>query len=366
MSLLWLDGFDAYAANGVDISNLLTTSGYQVGANVKASSETRTGVGFSMNSVIGSTERDWTSGAVRYATGAQGTLITGFAFRMSKHRFKHLCNFCYDNGLGTVTVLASAWINAQGGVTICRGTNNGVKLAESRPNVAFPYVWHYVEARYTPSQTDGIFTVRLDGTVCASFSGKTAPDGMPNFSNLVAIGSTSTDYWTGNLEIYSNCWVDDWYICNDEGASFNDFLGDSVINTLFPNGDTGTNELTIQGSTFHHFDCVDDTPAPDDETSYLYGNTNGLREMFSVPDLGDNIIDVLAVAINMRAKKAAAGNSTYKMLCQIDTDLKMSDANGLVPRWQTRQFLMESAPGGADWTKARVDAMNIGFDLLVG
>lgn len=365
MSLLWIDGFDAYGANDTDVNELLQSSGYQVADHLFASSDTRTGVGFSLHSAIGSTERNWTSGTLRYATGAQATLIAGFAFKMSKHQFKHLCNFCYDNGVGTVTVMASAWVNAQGGITICRGTNTGVKLAESRPNVVFPYVWHYCEARYTAHQTGGIFTVRIDGSTCASYSGQTAPSGMPNYSNLVAICATNVDYWTGNLETFSQCWVDDFYVCSGEGTAFNDFLGDSVITTLMPNGDATPNQLTIQGSTFHHYGCVNDA-VPDHETSYLYGNTNGLQEMFSMPDLPTNIIDVLAVAVNVRAKKAAAGNSSYKMRCQIGADVKLSDAQGLVPRWQTRQFLMESAPGGADWTKARVDAMNIGFDLLVG
>ena len=365
MSLLWLDGFDAYGANGAVISDLMMSSGYQVAANITASSATRTGDGFAIHSEIGSAERNYTSGQIRYATGAKDTIIVGFAFRMSKHQLKHLGSFYYDDGLGHVTVQGSVWVNAQGGITLCRGSNEGVKLAESQPNLVFPYVWHYCEIRYKPHQTAGMITARIDGVSCASYSGQTEPTGLPNFTNLTGIGGCDVDYWVGNLETFSQGWYDDLYICDAGGTAFNDFLGDSVITTLFPTGDAGTNQLSIQGDTFHHFDCVDD-PVPDQETSYLYGNTNGLRELFSLDDLPSNVIDVLAVAVNVRAKKAAAGNSSYKMLAQIDTDLKLSDANGLVPRWQTRQFLMESAPGGGDWTKARVDDLLVGFDLLVG
>lgn len=362
MALLRIDGFDAYGANGASLDAILQTAGYVAADCAKASTDVRAGTGKSLQFTIGSADRGLC--AIRYAFEAKDTIIIGFAFKYNKTNWKALVGFGYDNYLGTVTIGAGVWVNASGGISFTLGTDTLLKA--SAPNILSSDVWHFCEIRYTPHATNGSIVCRIDGVECVAFNGQTTLTTLPNTVNMMKIGAAQSDYWNQPSQGYFNCWVDDLYVCDTLGTEFNDFLGDCVVQTLLPESDAGPNDLSLVGNTtYAHYSCVADT-VPDEDTSYLYGNTNGAREVFGLPDLPTDVLAVLAVAIDVRAKKVAAGDSTFKMLAKVDTDEVLSGAQSLVSKWLTRQFVMENAPGGGDWTVNRVNGLNVGFELEVG
>lgn len=357
MSLIWMDGFDTYGTSG-SIKAALESSLY-VHGEVNVSNSTRTGRGYCIvmpwNSSVGSPVY------IRKAFDVKDELIVGFAWRVAAiQELKEICRFQYDDHFGNVRSHIAVYMAADGAVTIANVADDGstwVKMADSGPNKLFPSVWHFIEIKVSFHATTGTVQVRIDNQTCLEATGRTRNPLAPALCNL---------WRASNFQLedasFNDTSLDDLYILDTEGTEFNTFLGDVVVHGLLPNEDGTLNQLSQFGGSLAKYTAVDDIPA-DGDTSYVFGNTVGQQERYFVDDLPSNVINVLAVSVHARAKKDAAGASQLKLLCKLDADIDLGPAEPITTQYITRALMLETAPDGGAWTKAKVEDMEIGFEV---
>lgn len=353
MSLIWLDGFDAYGTNGQDISDVMRSSLY-VAASCTASQDTRSGRGYCARF-------HWWSASgynLRKAFETKSELVVGFAWRTETvSELKNICEFQYDDHFGSNHKQFGLWMAGDGALTVGYFNANGnrVKLFDTGPNLLFPNVWHFIEVKISFHDSNGSIQVRIDGQTCISGTGRTKNPAAPSLCNLWRCGLYQ-------LEDGRDTWLDDLYICDTLGTEFNDFLGDVVVHTVLPSEDGSRNDLTLFGGSLQHYSAVDDVP-PDGDVSYVYGNTVGAQERYKVDPLPSNVINVLAVSVHARVKKDAAGASGARLLAHLDGVTAIGDVEPVTTQYITRAKIFERAPGGSAWTKAKAEAMEIGFEV---
>jgi len=360
-----MDGFDSYGPSNDDfhidpaIEPLLLSSGYVSAGGIGVSSDTRTGYG---KSVWTSWDSFGVAADLRLAFVPKPAIVTGFALKYQYEDLNHLIGFMFDNRLGTVTPQLIAFINAEGGISLSIDGGTSL-LAASPPNIIFPNVWQYIEMKYTPNKTVGQIIIKVDGQTCIQYDGPTSPQTTPNEVNMLRWYSTAAD-WSLAYADFSNGvkWFDDLYVCDTDGDGFNDFLGDVIVHSVQVVSDQTPNSLSQFGGSAGHFTSVQEFP-PDEDTSYLYGNTLGDREMFGIDTLPDNIIDVLAVSTHVRAKKDAPGTSNVKCVTKSGTHEVVGAEQPLAVEYVTKNQFLEQCPDGTGWTKAKAEALVVGFEV---
>ena len=211
----------------------------------------------------------------------------------------------------------------------------------------FQSVWHFIEIKYT---SGSILEVEVDGVVVISVTGAQTS------------GSPSINYVTWQADSENASLLDDVYICDQAGSSFNDYLGDVVVHSILPNGDAGTNTMTKVGGGVGHYTAVNDNP-PDFDTSYLSSNTSGDKELFTLSGFPTDIIDVLAVGVNILAKKSAPGVGLYQAVCVVG-GVELDSGNRSAPiQYVQTQYLLTSPPGGGTWSLSAAQNAKIGVKI---
>jgi len=362
MALLWIDGFDAYGGDGVDITSVVTSSGYTLwgpdggdtgNIHITASANTRTGVGFSMSTFAPGITWAPACGFVRNFAVSAG-VVFGFALKMTNDEFTPIVQVGYNNLVGTIGNQLQLSANGQAGLTA--QTGDGDLVAASPPNCLFPGIWQYIEVLYTPCGVSGglgSLQIKIDGAVVINVTdAKTSTAAYPSMLNSVSFLQSSSN----------QMWVDDLYICDQTGSAFNTYLGDCVVHAILPDADAGPNSMTQTGGSAGHFSSVDDQTPPGD-SSYLSSATSGQQEMFGLNTFPTDIIDVLAMGINVRARKTTAGYANYEAACVVGS----TEADGSpIPTnldYETTQTLFPLPPGGGAWTTTMAQAAVIGFKL---
>lgn len=350
MALLWMDGFDTYGGHGDGLNSVLAGAGYSAADSTSATNATRTGRGYAVAMQNGAAV--FQGGNVGRAHETRDEIIVGIAIYLPQNSLSHIMRLRYDDGLGNVYTQMNVYKNATNGVSLSPGS--GGLLAQSAPNIIFANVWHYVEVKYKPGSHT---VVRVDGVTVLSATGP-KHNSAPNLINIVEFPNLSSEF---NLNDY-NKHLDDFYICDTTGALFNDFCGDVVIHAVLPNGDAGPNEMAPFGGGLANYTCVDDVP-PDNDLSYLYSNTLGHKDMFTVDPLPANIIDVLAVSVSARCKKDAAGTSLIKLKCSYGVDEIESAGKAMSTQYTNQHHFFEIAPDGGAWNKVKATNMHIGVEI---
>lgn len=364
-----MDGFDIYGnatenvnvlANSETLNSLLKSSGYVTASNVGMTTGTRTGLG---QAIYFSSGSGLTHDAnIKRAFPNKSAVVTGFAVKYSDSDLDRICEFLFDDQFGTVTRQMCLFVNAQAGISLSiAGTS---LLAASQPNIIFPHVWHYVEVKYIPRKGNtGVVIVRVDGAVVMTYSGTSCNQDAPDLVNMIRWGNYSDDFSHAVSYSYGIQWLDDVYVCDTLGAEFNDFLGDVVVHTCVPRADAGPNQMSSFGGTVSHYSTVDEI-GPDEDVSYLYTNTLGQQEFFEIEAMPSNIIDVLAVSVHARCKKDSPGLGKIKLKARHDTSVVEGGEQALAIQYTTRHLILELAPDGTAWTKAKAEATHIGFEVV--
>jgi hypothetical protein len=357
MALVWIDGFDAYGPNGYVADGILQEAGYyqfqsfNSVPNTQVSSDTRTGVGYSVNV---NTWGHWGGGFGR-SFNLAGGLIVGFAVKNLQNAYNRILEIGYNNLLGGVFTQITCAYNGANGLTF--QTGDGAKAYFTAPNVLFEGVWQYVEIKYVMSGGSPVLQVKIDGVMALNTAGASTSiqnAGQPTLCNFLQFGTDSP----------SSVMIDDLYICDTSGASFNDFLGDCVVHALLPSGDAGPNQFSQVGGTgAGHFTSVNEL-TPDGDASYLYSNTPGQYELFSVPTLPTDIVDVLAVGVNVIARKQAAGVGTYEAVVNYGGTEEAGSPLAASLGYVSQQTLFQAPPGGGAWTLTGTQTAKFGVKIV--
>jgi hypothetical protein len=168
--------------------------------------------------------------------------------------------------------------------------------------------WFYVEvlATCTNSISADEYVIKVNGVEWINLPATTDTqnEASPGFSTIRFAGGYSSGIY----------YYDDIYVCDLNGSVNNDFLGDSVVEVLNPNGNGNANQFDgSDGNSVDNYLLVDDV-VPDDDTTYVESDTVSQQDQYALSDLTGSIGTIHGVAARNQCKKDAAGARTGKAI----------------------------------------------------
>ena len=291
--------------------------------------------------------------AIRRGIPNTTTVIQGHAMLHNygdNYQFRALFRF-WQGGTMYLTVHFDHWNNkllvyrqdgAIGSGTLLGQTASGVHSSDG--------AWHYWECKATIDSVNGAVQVRRDGVTLINLTGVNTQQGANAYVDTVECCTQSN---------YQNTYIDDIYVCDTNGTTNNDFLGDVTIETLHPsfNG-TNSQMLGSDGNSVNNYQLINDwndgtwTDATNtgDMDTYAYGDTG-----YSVPST------ILGVVVTDRAYKTDTGaRSIANVALYNGNTLQGSDHafSGTGINWIID--VLETKPGGGAWTTAAINAAEFG------
>jgi hypothetical protein len=280
---------------------------------------------------------------------ASDTLIVGFAFlsRNGTYPSNDFDIFAFDQ---ITTQTCEIFLGLNGSV--------GFRDANNIEHVSLPARWQkdnwqYLEAKIVIHDTNGSFEIRLNGSTVLSKSNiDTSSGGMQ--ANRVRFGGVSGTTLDTDFS--------DFYLLNDIGTTNNDFLGDTRVEVLFPNGAGTTTDWAVTGAA-SNFQAVDESP-PDDDTSYVSDSTLSNKDTYNFDSLNATSGTISAVQVNLHARKddvAPRGIVAVARSVATETDGTEID---LTTSYDNYQEVYETDPnGGGSWTVSSVNAAEFGVKI---
>lgn len=353
MSLTFIDGFDGYGFGDLftpEMANFQTrmySSGWSHEdiSYFTASSNTRTGIGYSARSEL-------YGSAVRAFNPSPGVVV-GCAINYTAYLgYRAFLELLYDNYTGTSAVQCSCFVNPTGALSIWTPITG---LFHTPVNTVYPDTWHYFELKLTYTGLVLDIEVRVDGNTVAVETGVLAPGAsVAGVANLLRLNAAPV-----GVHIY----YDDLYLISVDGVGLNDFLGDCVVHTLLPATDASPNEMAQFGGGVTHASAVNGFPN-DQNSAYLYSNVANQSELFTISTLPTDMVDVLAMQVNVRARKDSAGVAKYKIALKSGATLALSPEKTPTTSFSENNYIWEQNPAGGAWTKIAAQNSNIGFKVI--
>ena len=218
-------------------------------------------------------------------------------------------------------------------------------------------VWYYIELKATISDTVGSIQLRINEYLALNLSNQDTQNGANPYINKIAIAG-----WTPTSYRHCGANFDDLYICDDSGASNNDFLGDCRIDVIRPNGaGYTTNWAPSAGSNYQ---CVDDALF-DNGTDYVSETTVGDIDSYTFSDLPVGIADIKGIQTNVFAARTDSGVNTKlkPFLRPVSTNYEKTEATLTISYRDYNEITELNPETGLAWTKSTVDAMEAGIEL---
>jgi hypothetical protein len=270
-------------------------------------------------------------------------LVLGFAFQVSAL------------ATGTVVSLvdqtfehqAYLGITSGGNFTISDGTNThtGTFVIQARQ-------WYFVELKVSA----GYAEVHVNGSGA-------------DIGATVDIAPVLGDYsWPWYLVVFQADWglggwtyVDDFYLCDLTGPTNNDFLGEVIVQTLYPTAD-GTHRDWTPDTGSDHYPRVNEEHV-DLYASYVQTATTGATDTYSVGAALPDGTPVLGAQLNLGIIKTDTGTrSVQSVVRQAGTDHFSPDV--YVPGdWGFISWLLDQDPTGANWDYSKINADEYGVKV---
>jgi len=218
-------------------------------------------------------------------------------------------------------------------------------------------VWYYLELKATISNTVGAVQLRVNEFPAISLSNIDTCNGGAEVSNKIVIetGDSAGNHWNGLI-------LDDLYVCDNSGSVNNDFLGDCRIDVIRPNGaGYATNWTPSAGSNYQ---CVDD-PLFDNGTDYVSENTVDDIDSYTFSDLPLGVAGIKGIQTNVFAKRTDSGVNTKlkPILRPVSTNYEKTEATLTTSYYDFTEITELNPETGLAWTKATIDAMELGLKL---
>lgn len=226
-------------------------------------------------------------------------------------------------------------------------------------------VWHYIEVKATFNNVAGSVEIRVDGAQRLLLSPVDTQTSANGFVNSVQIGAQG--HSTGFLGLAVGSYFirfDDVIILDTGGAQNNDFLGDSRVEGLRPNGAGLVTQLEPSGAG-GNFSLVDDLQ-PDDDTTYVAGGTVGNLDLYTFTDLETTVGLVRGVTMCVYAEKTDAGVVNIAPLVGTTGAPQYTGTSmNLQMSYNYKEEVLETNPvDGGTWAVAKVNSFQYGVKRL--
>lgn len=283
--------------------------------------------------------------------GSESEMFVQFVFRQDL-AFGSDIFLAFKNGANNANVLKMVG----GSATIQAIRDTSTVLEESTEALSLG-VFHYIEVHLKISQTVGIFKVIVNDTVFIDFTGDTQ-GAQSTFTQINFTGAASAN----------DTIIDDIIIMDTSGSINNSLIGDTQIETVYPDGDTAQKDFTPTGAGTTNADRVDDGDAgPDEDTTYVESSTVGHKDLYTMAALATaNIDQVFAVQAVTRHKKDDAGTRTARNLVKSGTTTSNGASIGLINGvYEYGSDVVELNPDTSTaWTETTVNAAEVGQEVL--
>lgn len=349
MSIIRVDGFDGHGviSDLATASSRMFTSGWAGGPG-SFTDQTATGVGLS-----------WSAGYYDTATLSFDPVTNGnlgFRFFTGTMNFARIAEMACDNYAGSLTHPIVLYRDPTGAISIFYvpdgGFYPGTLLGYTPVNTLYPNVWHYIEVGWQFSGPNIILEIRVDGNTV--FAATVSANGNPAVNQFTFLSQGINGQYAA---------FDDFFILRNDGIGLTGFQGDCVVHEIEVVSDAGLNETTQYGGSIGHWTNVSGFPVSED-SQYLFSNTSGQRELFNINTLPSDMIDVLGVQVNVRARKDSAGIAKMDLALKSATVTSYSTDRTPTTSWMEHHYVLESDPAGGAWTKSAVQASQIGFKVV--
>ena len=213
--------------------------------------------------------------------------------------------------------------------------------------------WHYIELQVTQGSSNGVLSVRINGTLAIQM----------NAQNTIQGGGQLLTAFLGAIPGQScplTLDVDDFYIADTTGTINNTFLGDVRVDALKAQADGSLNQWTVTPSGTAAWEAVSD----EDESTSISAPSTGLRQSFDVEALPVMATPaVFGVQLTMLARKTDAGLGKVKGLVVSGAQTAVSPEIILQEQQAWQCALFERNPNGnVQWTEAAFNAAEFGVE----
>jgi len=350
MALLFWDSFDHYAT-----ANILEKYQYMSGALQEIGAFGRYGTN-GLRVTRNTTTLSSVRGPIK---GYPQTVTVGFALyieALSGTDPGEMMRF-YDSGETQFCVT----VTAGGAVEARRPNFAGALLGTSAAGVIAAATWYYIEIQATIDNVAGAVEVRVtDAGVETTVINVAGVDTQGTTHAYVSAFSLGGDGVQAGTYVQR---FDDLYVLDGTGAQCNDFLGDTRICCLAPEG-VGTH-ADWTPSAGANWQCVDEIP-PTDDTDYNETLTPTDRDSFEMEDLPPAAAGVVhAVCAVMDYRKDDAGTRTLQPSVRTGGADHDGDGHNSPDDYAFHtMYAWEVNPDtAAAWVAAEVNALEAGYEL---
>ena len=221
--------------------------------------------------------------------------------------------------------------------------------------------WYYFEIKVKIDPTTGTYELRQDGSNIMSGTGaNTAADGDAGMDSIAI--HMDSDFAGTVFQLF-----DDLYVLDTQGTYNNDFLGDCLIEGIYPNGDGDVLqwEPSLGGN---HYVEVDETTAVSDSDKVTADAVNE-KDLFEYEALADILDNIRGIQICTCHAMQTSGSRSFIHTMR---DISNNDNDGsatIVSNsgvYSTDCEIVEKEPqGGSDWTKSDIDSYQFGVKVTV-
>lgn len=347
MTLLFCEGFDQYA----DKTEMSDTWTFSAGPGSTTYSlvtgRPSAGQGVLINSDFSSINTS--------AISNNSSFIIGFAIKSNSGIPTTSLEQVLIITTGSGTVIGTVFITVSGQLTYTRSVGNTLGTTTASINSSD---WTYVELKVFIDNSVGTVDIQFNGTNVLSLTGQ---DTEPSIASIAA-----TYTFVGNLEF--DPIFDDVYIADTAGTINNDFLGDSKVEYLAPDGVGGTTQWTIGGDTpaATNWESVDDAnPGSDGTTTVVESSTAANIDLYTFGNLASSSATIHGVQVGVHARKEGIGGGSLKLKCDDQTTVQDGADIGLSTTFTHYNSMFESRDGASTaWTGTLVDGADFGIEVV--
>jgi len=348
MALLFMDGFDYYISGEDMVTKWDNT--YSVSEEDTKLEGRRGGRCFKI---------DYNGHMyIKFFNEEDQTLVFGGAMKIDSYEFDSYgssflvgFNNTYE---GSASTFYEIILRVEGSTLIGRKKVSGssyTTIGQSATGSIKLNTWHYIEIKCRIHGTSGVFILRIDDKEAFNYSGETFYSGTEVTCVLGIKGRKSSDV--------DYTWWDDMYVLTDSGEAPTDFLGDCMVDTIYPSASGEYTEMAP--SSGENWECVNETIL--DDTDYVTGGL-GEKENYDYQDVsgestihGIQLIDVHAIS---------EGSIIYKkpLLSIYGNDYSGEEVPAAgVKNINATQFGLDPESGEA-WTSDKINKYEFGVKLV--
>lgn len=249
---------------------------------------------------------------------------------------------------GTVEQVTMA-VNAEGYLVL--SNNAGHEFGRTTAPVLTANVWRYVEMRVLHDVTAGTIDVRVDGDDVLNLTGVNTDSAGSGHASTVGIMRT---FSAGLTDLA----ITDYYACDGQGGTNNDFLGDVEVQTLYPTGvGTVTDWAPLSGDNWSN---VDEAQA-DGDTSFVYANVVGKADLYEYSGITELSGVIHGIQHNVWARKVTSGLVKIAPVTRADSSSIVGSSASLSSTYSDAIFIEETNPEtGLAWLISEVNAAEFG------